>query len=192
MAGGIYAAFWLKNVVAGLEFFWQLGAMMGIPFWLGIFWRRATNAGAWAAALSSIAVGYMLTRPDVAELVKPYAEFALASDGQSVSLPWRMLSYLTTGIGLGIVVSLFTRRTPTERLDRFYNLLKTPVQAGEVITTPCSLPEGVMPANPPKLIDHPDVEIYKPTRADVFGFVIAWVFVLAIIGIVIVMAKLGA
>ena len=39
--------------MSGLEIFWKISAMMAIPFWLGLFWRRATPAAAWAATLAS-------------------------------------------------------------------------------------------------------------------------------------------
>ena len=48
-----YAIF-LDSVISGLETFWKVQAMMGIPFWIGIFWRRATVAGAWAATLGGV------------------------------------------------------------------------------------------------------------------------------------------
>jgi Na+/proline symporter len=46
VAGGVFFAFWLTGVVEGLEIFWKISPMMGIAFWLGLFWRRATTAGA--------------------------------------------------------------------------------------------------------------------------------------------------
>ncbi|MBN2594938.1 MAG: sodium:solute symporter family protein, partial [Sedimentisphaerales bacterium] len=56
VAGGVLFAFWLPGVVAGLEIFWMVSAMMGLAFWMGLFWRRTTVAGAWAATLVSFAV----------------------------------------------------------------------------------------------------------------------------------------
>ena len=53
---GIFVAFNLESVVKGLEFYWMISALMGIAFWIGLYWRRATVAGAWAATLTSFAV----------------------------------------------------------------------------------------------------------------------------------------
>ena len=39
---GIVFAFTFASVVEGLEVFWAMQAMMGIPFWIGLYWRRAT------------------------------------------------------------------------------------------------------------------------------------------------------
>ena len=47
---GIVAAFSMESVVDGLELFWKIAAIMSIPFWVGLFWRRATAAAAWRSA----------------------------------------------------------------------------------------------------------------------------------------------
>lgn len=196
VAAGLWAAFRLESVIKGLEYFWQIGAMMGIPFWLGVLWRRTTTAGAWVSALSSIAVGWVLLQPWAARAIFPVAEFAVVYDAgkdlYSVLLPWRMLAYLVTGLGLGILVSYLTPRMPEERLDRFYDLLKTPIQPGEVLKSPCRLPDNVSPQNPRKLFPNTDIEIYEFTRTDKVGFLLAWVIVIGIILSVKFLAQLGA
>jgi|GEM_PF-325047 len=53
---GIFVAFNLESVVKGLELYWMASALMGIAFWVGLFWRRATVAGAWAGTLASFGV----------------------------------------------------------------------------------------------------------------------------------------
>jgi len=59
VAGGVAFAYWLPSVVKGLEIFWKISPMMGIAFWLGLFWRRTTVAGAWASTLSAFAVWFL-------------------------------------------------------------------------------------------------------------------------------------
>jgi hypothetical protein len=83
-----------------------------------------------------------------------------------------------------IVVSLFTRRTPTQRLDRFYACLRTPIGPDEPEAEPFTLPEGVEPADRRMLIDHPDFEIPRPTLVGVVGFLAAWAGVGLLIGTV--------
>jgi len=61
VTGGVVFAFLLPNVVKGLEIFWKISPMMGIAFWLGLFWRRATPAGAWAATLTAFAIWWLTT-----------------------------------------------------------------------------------------------------------------------------------
>jgi hypothetical protein len=55
--------------------------------------------------------------------------------GYNVSLPWTMFSYLTAGLVTGIVTGLVTKPQPKEQLDRFYTLLKTPVDKEEHLDT---------------------------------------------------------
>lgn len=107
------------------------------------------------------------------------------------SVPWQILMYLSAGAVSGIGVSLFTRRSPQEKLDRFYQLIRTPVRPGEVIISPCTLPEGHLPADEGKLIPHPDLEIPSPSRIGIIGFVLAWVMVAIIIGLTKFLAGLG-
>lgn len=56
VAVGIVIALSLENVVEGLKLFWKVSAMMGLAFWVGLFWRRTTAAGAWAGTLLGFAV----------------------------------------------------------------------------------------------------------------------------------------
>ena len=45
VVAGILFAFSLDSVVTGLEIFWTVSAVMGLAFWVGLFWRRVTTAG---------------------------------------------------------------------------------------------------------------------------------------------------
>jgi len=51
VAAAIVFAFSLESVVKGLEIFWKISAMMGLAFWVGLFWRRATVAAVWVGTL---------------------------------------------------------------------------------------------------------------------------------------------
>lgn len=186
---GIFVAFNLESVVKGLEFYWMISALMGIAFWIGLYWRRATAAAAWAATLTSLgAFIFTSTKP----LGVPWdfnVHFAdklpafMIWDGK-LSVPWQMIIYLCAGFIVMIVVSLFTRRVPGENLDRFYGCLRTPIGPDEPETTPFTLPAGVEPAPRNVLIDHPDFEIPKPTMIGIFGFLAAWAGVGLLIGAV--------
>jgi hypothetical protein len=99
-------------------------------------------------------------------------------------LPWQMIIYLSAGILVMIVVSLFTKRVPKENLDRFYECLRTPIGPGEPETEPFTLPAGVEPAPRNTLIAHPDLEIPKPTIIGIGGFLAAWAGVALLIGAV--------
>jgi len=99
-------------------------------------------------------------------------------------LPWQMIIYLSAGFIVMVVVSLFTRKVPTEKLDRFYACLRTPIGPDEPETEPFMLPVGVEPGPREVLIKHRDFEIPKPTMIGIFGFLAAWAGVAILIGAV--------
>lgn len=186
---GIFVAFNLESVVKGLEFYWMVSALMGIAFWAGLFWRRATVTGAWAATLTSLAAFlFTSTKP----LGVPWDFNAYFADKLpafmlwegKLYLPWQMIIYLSVGFIVLVVVSLLTRRVPAENLDRFYACLRTPVSPDEPETEPFVLPAGVQPGPRNVLIQHPDFEIPKPTLIGIGGFLVAWIGVALLVGAV--------
>ncbi|HJN16839.1 MAG TPA: sodium:solute symporter family protein, partial [Armatimonadota bacterium] len=44
------------DIYSGLKTFWKITATIGIAWWLGMFWRRANSAGAWASFLASAGI----------------------------------------------------------------------------------------------------------------------------------------
>jgi len=188
---GILFAFSLESVVQGLEIFWMVSAMMGIAFWVGLFWRRATVIGAWAATLTSfgallftsrIAFGDYVLWDFNAHLADKLPAFMLWEG--KLYLPWQMIIYLSAGFAVLVVVSLFTRRVPARNLDRFYGCLRTPIGPDEPETEPFTLPPGVAPGPREVLISHPDFEIPRPSVVGLVGFLAAWVGVGLLIGAV--------
>ncbi|MBT5760140.1 MAG: sodium:solute symporter family protein, partial [Candidatus Marinimicrobia bacterium] len=137
VAGGVAFAFWLPGVVKGLEIFWKISPMMGIVFWLGLFWRRMTVTAAWAATFSAFFMWWITTQAGFITFVAglPMAEsmrFIFEKSGSmEIYLPWQMVFYLTTGIFVGVVVSLFTKPVDEGQLESFYALSRTPVTKGE-------------------------------------------------------------
>ncbi len=188
VVAGVVFAYRLEGVVKGLEIFWKIGPMLGIAFWLGLFWRRMNSAGAWSSALVAFATWWLTTQAFFVEWLEqvPGSEslrLVFFRDGQpEVYLPWQMVFYLTTGTLAGVVASLLTRPTPKEQLDRFYALVRTPVEPGERVVAPCTLPEGVTPPAPRKLVPAQNWEIYVPSTRMVAGFVVGWLAVAALIG----------
>jgi Na+/proline symporter len=193
VAGGVTCAYLLENVIQGLEMFWKISAMMGIPFWVGMFWRRATAAGAWASTLAAFAVWYATAQSWFVEWARTDAAFLLfAPDAEAIYLPTQMVLYLSAGLIAMILVSRLTSPRASDELDRFYELLRTPVREGEVIDRPMSLPVDAEPAPECKLIDHPDWEIQRPTARGIVGFLITSAAAAALIGAVMVFVRIGA
>ena len=183
VAGGILFAFWVPNVIKALEVWFMIAPMMGIAFWLGLLWRRLNVAGAWASTLAGFATWFLTTRPGViafvADLPFSNAWRLIWMEGEKtvIYLPWQIMAYMITGTVVGIAVSLFTKPISKEKLDRFYNLTRTPVRPGEVLTDSCQLPEGVEPAKRAMLLTAGGLEIPKLSRISLAGFVGGWVVV---------------
>jgi len=184
----ILYAYWLSGVIQGLELLWKLNAVMAPAFWLGVFWRGTTTAGAWSATLLTAATWWCTNLSATATALAGIPAFKtlgiVLQKGEvtEVSTPWQMLAYLTAGFTGGILVSLFTRRNAEQQLDRFYELLRTPVLPDEVIEKPCTLPAGVPPGPRHVLFPSSRLEIPVPSRQAVGGFLVGWLLVLGIIG----------
>jgi Na+/proline symporter len=186
---GIFVAFKLESVVKGLEFYWMVSALMGIAFWVGLFWRRATVAAAWAATLTSLGA-FLFTSTNPLGIPWDFnVHFADKLPAfmvweSKLYLPWQMIIYLSAGFIVMVVVSLFTQRTAKEKLDRFYDCLRTPIGPDESEAEPFTLPAGVQPGPRNALIQHPDFEIPRPTLIGIGGFLVAWLGVGLLIGAV--------
>jgi len=187
VAGGAAFAYWLPNVVRGLEVFWKISSMMGIAFWMGLFWRRTTAASAWASTLTAFGVWWLTTQQlficwlgslSAAEPLR----FIFVRDGvPEVYLPWQMVFYLAAGLIVGIIVSFVTRPVAREKLDNFYALVRTPVMPGEKVLAPCTLPAGAVVPSARRIFPGTSFEMLVPSRISVIGFLLAWGCVVLII-----------
>jgi len=193
--GGVVFAWTVPGIKEGLEIFWKMAAMIGIAFWLGLFWRRATTAGAWAATLASFAAWWLTTRPGFVVFAKglPAAEalrFVVEKEGKSlIYLPWQMVFYLAAGTVAGVVASLLTRPVAREKLETFYALTRTPIVPGEEPGEPCTIPAGATTLPRRNLIPSESLEIPVPSATSVVGFVAGWVCVAALVGIFVLIAR---
>ena len=85
-----------------------------------------------------------------------------------------MIGYLCLGLVTLITVSLFTRPVSKEKLDKFYDCLRTPIGEDEPETDPFTLPPGINPGPRRTLLQHPDFEIPRPSLVGMIGFFAAW------------------
>lgn len=195
VVGGVTFAFLLEDVVQGLETFWKIASMMGIAFWLGLFWRRTTVAGAWASTLTAFVVWWLTTRPFFVSLLGhcplsgPLRFVVEKSEGAVVYLPWQMVFYLTAGLAAGILVSLFTKPVQQKKLNNYYALIRTPVTPGERVPAPCTLPEDAVVPPSRKVFPNSDLEVSFPTRTSTIGFLLGWLCVAALIAIFVLISK---
>lgn len=190
VCGGVALAWCAEGVIPLLESLWKVNAMMAMAFWLGIFWRRTTVAGAWAATLTALLAWWLGSRGWFAESLSQmqfFVEFGIVrAKGESwgIYLPWQMVFYITAGFIAGIVASLATKPVAKDKLDNFYGLLRTPVQADEEIKESCTLPAGTTPGERRVFFPNSQFEIPIPTKIAMLGFGVGWACVLAIIGAV--------
>lgn len=186
--GGVAFALWVPTVIKALEIWFMIAPMMGITFWMGLFWRRMTVAGAWAATLAGFLAWFVTTRAAFVDWAAalPIADawrlIWVENAQPELYMPWQIVAYMAAAILAGIVVSLVTAPIPEERLNRFYALTRTPIQPGERITEPCTLPHGVEPSHRPMLLTAFGLEIPSLSRVAVIGFVAGWAAVAALIG----------
>jgi Na+/proline symporter len=113
VGASIALALSFQDVPAAIRFMWNLVPLIGISFWLGLWWRRANRYGAWASFIA-------------ASLAWVAGLHVFGWTGDS-GLPYLITFYLTAGIGAGVAVSLMTRPEPSERLDRFFLTINTPI-----------------------------------------------------------------
>ncbi len=192
VAAGVGFALSVKDVPSGLIWFLKLQALMGAAFWLGLFWRGATVAGAWAATLAGFAVLFGTSLPGFHAWAVENLPETMVWDGR-LRDSWQILAYLTTGFAVGVVVSWFTRKVPEAKLARVYACLRTPVGANEPHEQePFALPEGVVEAPANGLGQIWGLEIPRPTALGIGGFAILWLVVGGLIGFVYWMAGWGA
>ena len=188
VSGGVAFAYWLPGVVAGLQIFWMVSAMMGIAFWLGLFWRRTTVVAAWTSTLVSFAVMLFTSRIAFGQYVlwdfnaqcAQYMPDFMLWQGK-LHLPWQMILYLSAGLVSGIVVSLCTKPVADKKLEAFYALIRTPIRRGEQVATPCTLPDDAVVPEKRNIFPNTNLEIPIPERTSVVGFLVGWGCVAAIV-----------
>ena len=189
VASGLAFAYWLPSLVKGLEIWLSIAPMMGIAFWLGLFWRGATVAGAWACTLTGFGTWFLATRTMFIEYLQglPFAGtlglvWVESTKAPEVYEPWRIALYLIAAVSTGVVVSLLTTRVRAEKLDLFYALVRTPSRPGEKVDAPCTLPAGAVVPRRRMLATAHGLEVPLPSQTSLIGFAIGWVMVGALIG----------
>ena len=196
VAGGLIFAFLFPSVIEGLKMVWKFTAYLGVAFWFGVIWKKANRYGAWSSVIVMI-------------IISLYTEKALGW-----TLPWQILAYLPAGIFTMWIVSLLTRSEPKEKLRQFYTLLDTPVgeekrlraQGVEVKLEGVSesvKDKGKKPWFLPGKGDDSDrlllVDLlkirsmfsWKRYRTDIIGFMVASLIVLALLFMMIFLARIG-
>ncbi len=188
VTGGIVFAYSVPDVVTALDIWFRIAPMMGAAFWLGLFWRRATPAGAWAVTLTGFLCWYLVKQKFFITYIAglPFSEqlnlvWQTTDQTMKIYEPWSILFCLASAVFGGIVVSFCSRPIPDDRLDRFYALIRTPVLVGEEVGQPCTLPKGVHVSSRRMLLRRFGLEVPMPSRVSLIGFTVSWLAVAALV-----------
>jgi Na+/proline symporter len=196
VVGGVGFALLVPSVVYGIKIVWQITAFFGIGFWMAIIWKRGNRYGMWACLIVTVCSSLY---------VGQYFSFGLG-----LALPWQITVYLPLGFAAFVIVSLCTHPEPEDKMKKFYTLLHTPVgeeyklkEAGidmilegvpvEVNTNKKekeALEEnghGLLLLDLFKLKSKFSLKKYK---IDLYGFLVAVILVLMILGIALLAARI--
>lgn len=109
-------AFGLPNVLEGLKQVWAFYAFMGLAWWGGVIWPRATAAAAWTSTIvTSLAYGATI-------LFNRYNPETM----RDLKYPEQIAIYLGCGAIALIVISWLTSHRNPDAVRRFYRKMRTP------------------------------------------------------------------
>lgn len=162
VSAGLWVAFKMPNVISGLKTWLKIAPMLGVAFWLGLFWKRFNAAGAWASTIAGFLGWWGMSFTELSE-------------------PIQILTYLSLSVAAGVVASLVSKRPNAANVERFHALIRTPVAAGEKLTEPCQLPTGCEVGTRPMFFTGTDFEFPRPSKISFVGFVLASLAVAAMI-----------
>ncbi|MBM3801460.1 MAG: sodium:solute symporter family protein [Acidimicrobiia bacterium] len=106
-------AFAFGDMPSAMRFTFNTVPLMGIAFFLGLYWRRGNRYGAFASFFAALAA--MLVAQGV---------FRWTGDA---GLPLTITFFLTAGCISGVLVSCLTPPEPAERLNQFFLRINTPI-----------------------------------------------------------------
>ncbi|HEX6962060.1 MAG TPA: hypothetical protein VF175_09355 [Lacipirellula sp.] len=184
VAGGYLFARYVPDVKTALEIWFKMAPPLGVAFWMGLFWRYTTPAGAWAATIAGFGAWWIATTEAFVAWAGrlPFAadvNLVVHASGKAEEIyePWLILFYTASSIIACVIVSVLTPQVPQDQLQRFYDLTRTPVQEGEVVLQPCTLPVGVDPARRRMIATFAGLEIPMPSATSWIGFFVGWIAV---------------
>jgi Na+/proline symporter len=178
------------DVPEAMRFTFKTVPLMGISFFMAVWWRRANRYGAAGSFLAALTT--ML-------IAQHYLEWT-----GDAGLPKLVGSYMVVGVLAGVVVSWLTTAEPRGRLDRFYLLLNTPIgqedrlRAAGLLEIPGTgtfeepAAECAMATTGelyPKLLPGSNVEIAIPGRNARVGFVWVTLIMLGLTALLILLAN---
>lgn len=173
VVGAIFVSLAMMDVFGQLQLTWAIPILFAAPFWMGMYWRGATTAGAWATLFFGLVVFF------VVPLIVPGFTLggALGVDTASYSAgglaTLGLVEKIISPFVVMAVVSAFTNKNNPAALDRYYRKMRTPVVADAEADRQNLAAAYADPSTdePGKLFPGSSIEINRPTRTDIVGFV---------------------
>jgi Na+/proline symporter len=194
---GVFLATRLEKVADALAMLLGFASIMGVIVWGGVLWRRANAVGAWAAVIVLFfawcyfgPVGEMVKKglppswgnSEVgARVVEKLGKYGKAENVYELSI-----RYLPAGMIAFVLASLATPRTNRKKVDDFFMLLKTPVGQEEKLVE-AGVPIVYAGNTQPNRweTDHPHLVHWG-------GFLLAALVCAALLGVLLLLARVGA
>ncbi|MCA9165911.1 MAG: hypothetical protein KDA62_23150, partial [Planctomycetales bacterium] len=82
VAGAVTVSLFMFDVFKQLKLTWVFGVLFAAPFWVGMYWRRATTTAAWSSVVFCALAFFILpmTLPTMMPSLVTAPEFAIAND----------------------------------------------------------------------------------------------------------------
>lgn len=172
VAGAVIVSLTMMDVFAQLKLTWGIPVLFAAPFWVGMYWRGATTAGAWATVLFGALAFFII--PAFA------SEFTLAGlfgvdltqYSSSMAGTIELAEKVVAPFVVMILVSAVTKSNSNAALDRYYAKMRLPVDPDpetdrqQLAAAVAGQQNGLVD----KLFPGTSLEFNKPTRVDILGF----------------------
>ncbi|RJP35522.1 MAG: sodium:solute symporter family protein [Candidatus Omnitrophota bacterium] len=163
----LYFSSAFPTVLEGAFTFFQLTASIGISFWMGILWRRMNTVGVFVS----------FTVATITLYFAKFHMFPTSIFGTAPAIAYQTACFLPAGVISGWLASLLTQPLKTDRIERFFVKIHTPIGQEENLNLPLS--EALPPHQ--RWFDKGGFLIVKPDRQSVVGFLVACAIVLLLV-----------
>ena len=183
VAAALLLQAFFTDVVHAMKVIIKTPAIIGVSLWFGLFWKRWNPTSVWVSTIVGATVWFYASYfgPELYNGILPVDSMFRFVDGvPQLGDSWQMVFVLLATVCSGILTSLLTEQQSPEQLDRFFQLLRTPVELDEKVIIPCRVPENSVRRDP--VIEVGEWQFPKPTKLGMVGFGSAWLAVFVIIG----------
>jgi Na+/proline symporter len=158
-------------------------AVIGISMWMGLIWFRWNTISVWTTTLSAAVLGILCGYypEEIQKSVPDFLDqmFLTGTNGLVMIDAWKIVCILSGGLFCGVIASILTEPQHDDMLEHFYRVIRTPVTPDEVAQGRDFLPPEdtvLVPA-----VCFAGFQFPGPTKVGSFGFVLAWLIVIAMI-----------